>query len=318
MKKKKILAFGLTCALVASVGVGLSACGKDDDPSGSAIDAQDFYAMAAISSANFLQEETLTSNQMFSVATADTRPDSISQSDVNNIANYMRMFQDMLASDTNKYYTNGAVGQEDGEYASKYNLKMTMTLPTLDGEDAVITLYYKETNTSTNEEVDDGEVELEINTTLEGEIVYGDETLSVTGKREYEKEGNETDVSLEFRAESKTNPDDYILIEHEAEDNEVEFNYTTNKGGIFQETEVEFENERREKSLELEFISASGGNQERVKYEITQSNSNQNQFNVELKNATGNNAVKERFTVTKDSTGYVFSYSNGYSETVAY
>ena len=316
MKKKRLLALGLTCALVGSVGVGLSACGKDNNQS--PIDAQDFYAMAAISSVNYLQDETSTSGQMVSATAADSRPSTISQSDVNNIASYMGMFQDMLTNGNSNYYTNGAV-EEGDEYAGTYNLKMTMTLPTVDGGEEVFVMYYKEVNTRTNEEIDDGEIELEVNTTLEGVIKVGEETFDVTGRREYEKEGKETEVSFEFTTRSSTNPQNYIKVEHEMEDDEIEYQYSIyNNGNLQSETNVEFENERREKSLELEFINNTTESRNRVKYEITQSTLNENLFNVKLKSATNEKDVRENFTIALGDSGYVFTYSNGFVETVAY
>ena len=82
------------------------------------------------------------------------------------------------------------------------------------------------------------------------------------------------------------------------------------------ETEVEFENERNEKSLELEFMNNSASGQDKVKYEITQDRNDENKFNVRVKSVSNENNIRENFVITITDTGYTFKYSNGFSENV--
>lgn len=307
---KKLLGFGLACAMVASVGaISVGCCGSGND----GIDAQDFYAMAAVSSVNYLQTESATQN--VSAMDATERPATISDADVGSLASYMDMFRGMMSSENN-FYSNGEV-EEGDDYFGTYNLKMTMRIPTLDGGTEEFTMYYKEVNSETKEEIDDNEIELEINTTLEGVIEVGSETFQVSGMREYEREGNETEISIEFRTWSAEAPNDYIEIEHGAEDGEIEYEYSIYQNNRpVSKTEVEYENERNRKTLELEFVNESA--QSEVKYEITQSRNNENQFDVRVKSSTNENDVRESFTITVGETGYVFNYSNGFQETVAF
>lgn len=308
LKKKKFTTLFLSIALGAFAMVGLTACG--DETTGSQHFAQDFYAMSAISSLNYLQAND---GAQSAAGTQVQRPAGMQEADVQNIAGYMGMFQDMLASDTTSYYTNGIVPTDDS-YAAEYNFKMTLSVPSLSGQQQTFSMYYNEVYTNTEEEVDDNEIELEINTTLEGIIVSGDAVYNVRGEREYEQEGNETEISIEFRA--YINDTDYILIEHEMEDNEVEYQYTIFQNGQRSETEVEFENERNGKKLELEFTNNSQTSQSGVKYEITQSAENENVFNVRIKSSINDVETGERFTITVTEEGYIFNYSDGSSETI--
>ena len=223
IKKKRFFTIALTVVFGAMALLGLSACGKKSDDNSSQY-AQDFYAMSAISSFNYLQNAE---NAQASTSAVE-RPSGIQEADVQSIAGYMGMFQDMLASDTTDYYTNGVVDSSD-PYSEQYNFKMTLTVPSLDGISQTFSMYYNEVYTSTEEEIDDNELELEINTTLRGIIVSGGITYNVIGQREYEEEGRETEISIEFRA--YINDSDYILIEHEMEDGEVEYQYTISQNG---------------------------------------------------------------------------------------
>ena len=325
LKLKKGLFLGTAVALVATAGVGLTACG--DNPSSATIDAQDFYAMAAISSVNYLQSNALATQSALNNAstftdtsTGDTsatsRPSSVSDEDVNNLASYMGMFRDMLASDTTEYFTNTTVAETD-EYYGEYNLKMTLSIPQINGGQEQFVMYYKEIDTKTEQELDDDEVELEVDTKLQGIIVYGGSTFDVVGEREYEQEGNETEVSIEFTTRSRANSQNYITIEHEKENNEIEYSYSIYQNGrLANETEVEFENERNEKSLELEFVNNSASGQDKVKYEITQNRNDENKCNVRVKSVSNENNIRENFIITITDTGYTFTYSNGFSENV--
>lgn len=310
MKLKKSILFGLALALTAGSAVTLSACGKTNEE----VSAQDFYAMAALSSVNYLQEQgevlsTSTARKQRALAQGNSRPQSVSQQDVQSLTSYMDMFQDMLATDTTKYFTNSEVTQDD-EYYQTYNLKMTFTIPTIDGQQDLV-MYYKEVRTDTHEEIDDDEVELEVNTTLEGVLVDGENEYDVVGMREYEKEGRETEVSYEFTTYSKQNRSDYVRIEHEKDNEEIEYQYSIYKNGAkVSDTQVEFENERGKKSLELEFKT----NQTQVKYEITKRS--QNVYKVRLKNVANKDEVKEVFTIEVTGQGYKFQYANGFSEMV--
>ena len=68
--------------------------------------------------------------------------------------------------------------------------------------------------------------------------------------------------------------------------------------------------------MELEFLSNSETGKEKVKYEITQDGTDENQFNVKVKSVNNEATVKDSFTITISGTGYTFTYSNGFTETV--
>ncbi len=310
-KKKKFITVGMVFALGTMSMVGLTACGTSSG--GDSGYAQDFYAMSAISSFNYLQG---LGNDMAINNTADTSTStSIQEADEQNIVEYMGMFKGMLASETTDYYDNGIVPADD-PYAEQFSYVMTLNVPAINGEPAQsFKMYYNEyylSTESSDQQIDDDDFELEINTRIQGILISGENRYAVTGEREYEQEGNETEVEIWFRASIDTS--NYIMVEHEMEAGEYEYQYTLVNDGQVSTTEVEFENERGNKSLELEFETTTQTSQEKVKYEITQIS--ENEFNVKVKNASNNSETGVSFKIIATADGYQFVYSEQTSEVV--
>lgn len=311
-KKKKFITLGMVFALGAMSMVGLTACGNSRD--GDSQYAQDFYAMSAISSFNYLQG--LGNDMAINNTTETSTSTSIQEADEQNIVEYMGMFKGMLASETTDYYDNGIVPADD-TYAEQFSYVMTLNVPAINGEPAQsFKMYYNEyylsTESSDQQEIDDDDFELEINTRIQGILISGENMYAVTGEREYEQEGNETEVEIWFRASIDTS--NYIIVEHEMEAGEYEYQYTLVNDGQVSTTEVEFENERGNKSLELEFETTTQTSQDKVKYEITQIS--ENEFNVKVKYASNNTETGESFKIIATADGYQFVYSEQTSEVV--
>lgn len=120
-------------------------------------------------------------------------------------------------------------------------------------------MYYKEVNTVTETEIDDGEEETEVSTTLSGVMVFDGKEFDVTGKKEIETEGNEKETSIEFTTKSKANPLNYVKIKQSVEvengAQEVEYEYEIYENGEKArefKLEVEDENGKTEVSFKME------------------------------------------------------------------
>lgn len=96
---------------------------------------------------------------------------------------------------------------------------------------------------------DDDEDKDEFEYTIEGILVYNDQTFTISGEKEIEAD----ESSLEFTAYIDEN--NYITSEYEFEENESKFYITEVKDGVvFSETEIELESEEDEEKIELTYI----------------------------------------------------------------
>ena len=316
MKNKKIIPIVCACALTIPLALGLTACGK---PKTLDINAKDVYATAAVSSANYLKEIDETSKVDFSSPTslsllastyantevATARPESLSDSNIQGMKSCLTMFDSVIA--------NGGINQEteknpntDPNFAN-YTFAMNITIP---GTSEKFVMYYNETNTETKEEVDDEEVELEVSTDLEGVMVIGETEYDLTGKREFEQEGNETEATISFTTKSKKNALNYVEITQSVENNEIEYEYKIFKDGVkIQETEIEIENDNN--SYELEFQFKVNGIPEETVYKIVKGE-------VEGSFVITYMVGKEEKTINVEKTlsGYTFTYDNGFVENI--
>ena len=300
---KKILTTLAVGALCLPLGLGLAGCGgKSGDVD---VVAKDVYAMSAVSSVMYLDDlDASVSSQE-----ATSRPSHFTDADVQGVKNYLEMFNGMLIGEgLNQKVESTPV--EDTEYYGRYNLCMTISVPSVTGETVVYKMYYKEINKETEEEIDDGELELEVSSTLDGVLVFGDAEYEVHGEREFEQEGNEEEASIEFTTYSRTNRENYIVVEQSVENDEIEYEYTIVKNGdIVSETEVEMERERNRTEFELQFKD-NGTLREGVYRMYKRDNEDTFVIDYVL------NDVPDQILATISTEGVItFTYSNGYIET---
>lgn len=306
--KKKIISIVCALALIGTMTAALTACdvkGGGGNAAKVKVNANDVYALSALTGAEYLAQ----TESGATGAAETTRPGVITDADVSGIKDCLNMFDDILAG--------GGISQnvaentdKDGEFKD-YPFVMTVTV----GNTGITAkMYYKEVNTVTETEIDDGEEETEVSTTLSGVMVFGDQKFDVTGKKEIETEGNEKETSIEFTTKSKTNPLNYVKIKQSVEvengAQEVEYEYEIYENGEKArefKLEVEDENGKTEVSFKMEIENVP----EETEYKIIKGDVD-GKFKIKYEKG------KEKGFITVESVegGYKLTYNNGYSEVI--
>lgn len=306
--KKKIISIVCALALVGTMTAALTACdvkGGGGNAAKVKVNANDVYALSALTGAEYLAQ----TESGATGAAETTRPGVITDADVSGIKDCLNMFDDILAG--------GGISQnvaentdKDGEFKD-YPFVMTVTV----GNTGITAkMYYKEVNTVTETEIDDGEEETEVSTTLSGVMVFGDQKFDVTGKKEIETEGNDTETSIEFTTRSQTNRDNYVKIKQSVEvengAQEVEYEYEIYENGEKArefKLEVEDENGKTEVSFKMEIENAP----EETEYKIIKGDVD-GKFKIKYEKG------KEKGFITVEAVegGYKLTYNNGYSEVI--
>lgn len=305
--KKKIISIVCALALIGTMTAALTAC--DVKGGGNAakvkVNANDVYALSALTGAEYLAQ----TESGATGAAETTRPGVITDADVSGIKDCLNMFDDILAG--------GGISQnvaentdKDGEFKD-YPFVMTVTV----GNTGITAkMYYKEVNTVTETEIDDGEEETEVSTTLRGVMVFGDQKFDVTGKKEIETEGNEKETSIEFTTRSQTNRDNYVKIKQSVEvengAQEVEYEYEIYENGEKArefKLEIEDENGKTEVSFKMEIENVP----EETEYKIIKGDVD-GKFKIKYEKG------KEKGFITVEAVegGYKLTYNNGYSEVI--
>lgn len=305
--KKKIISIVCALALIGTMTAALTAC--DVKGGGNAakvkVNANDVYALSALTGAEYLAQ----TESGATGAAETTRPGVITDADVSGIKDCLNMFDDILAG--------GGISQnvaentdKDGEFKD-YPFVMTVTV----GNTGITAkMYYKEVNTVTETEIDDGEEETEVSTTLSGVMVFGDQKFDVTGKKEIETEGNEKETSIEFTTRSQTNRDNYVKIKQSVEvengAQEVEYEYEIYENGEKArefKLEIEDENGKTEVSFKMEIENVP----EETEYKIIKGDV-AGKFKIKYEKG------KEKGFITVEAVegGYKLTYNNGYSEVI--
>ena len=306
--KKKIISIVCALALIGTMTAALTACdvkGGGGNAAKVKVNAKDVYALSALTGAEYLDQ----TESGATGAAETTRPGVITDADVSGIKDCLNMFDDILAG--------GGISQnvaentdKDGEFKD-YPFVMTITV----GNTCISAkMYYREVNTVTKTEIDDGEEETEVSTTLSGVMVFGDQKFDVTGKKEIETEGNETETSIEFTTKSQANPLNYVKIKQSVEvengAQEVEYEYEIYENGEKArefKLEVEDENGKTEVSFKMEIENVP----EETEYKIIKGDVD-GKFKIKYEKGK----VKGFITVEAVEGGYKLTYNNGYSEVI--
>jgi uncharacterized cupredoxin-like copper-binding protein len=306
--KKKIISIVCALALIGTMTAALTACdvkGGGGNAEKVKVDANDVYALSALTGAEYLDQ----TESGATGAAETTRPGVITDADVSGIKDCLNMFDDIISGGG---ITQTVEKNEDVEGLYKdYPFVMTVTV----GNTGITAkMYYKEVNTVTETEIDDGEEETEVSTTLSGVMVFDDKEFEVRGKKEIETEGNEKETSIEFTTKSKANPLNYVKIKQSVEvengAQEVEYEYEIYENGEKArefKLEIEDENGKTEVSFKMEIENVP----EETEYKIIKGDVD-GKFKIKYEKG------KEKGFITVESVegGYKLTYNNGYSEVI--
>lgn len=306
--KKKIISIVCALALIGTMTAALTACdvkGGGGNAAKVKVNANDVYALSALTGAEYLDQ----TESGATGAAETTRPGVITDADVSGIKDCLNMFDDIISGGG---ITQTVEKNEDVEGLYKdYPFVMTVTV----GNTGITAkMYYKEVNTITETEIDDGEEETEVSTTLSGVMVFDDKEFEVSGKKEIETEGNEKETSIEFTTKSKANPLNYVKIKQSVEvengAQEVEYEYEIYENGEKArefKLEVEDENGKTEVSFKMEIENVP----EETEYKIIKGDVD-GKFKIKYEKG------KEKGFITVEAVegGYKLTYNNGYSEVI--
>ena len=305
--KKKIISIVCALALIGTMTAALTAC--DVKGGGNAakvkVNANDVYALSALTGAEYLDQ----TESGATGAAETTRPGVITDADVSGIKDCLNMFDDIISGGG---ITQTVEKNEDVEGLYKdYPFVMTVTV----GNTGITAkMYYKEVNTVTETEIDDGEEETEVSTTLSGVMVFDGKEFEVSGKKEIETEGNEKETSIEFTTKSKANPLNYVKIKQSVEvengAQEVEYEYEIYENGEKArefKLEIEDENGKTEVTFKMEIENAP----EETEYKIIKGDVD-GKFKIKYEKG------KEKGFITVEAVegGYKLTYNNGYFEVI--
>lgn len=306
--KKKIISIVCALALIGTMTAALTACdvkGGGGNAAKVKVNANDVYALSALTGAEYLDQ----TESGATGAAETTRPGVITDADVSGIKDCLNMFDDIISGGG---ITQTVEKNEDVEGLYKdYPFVMTVTV----GNTGITAkMYYKEVNTVTETEIDDGVEETEVSTTLSGVMVFDDKEFEVSGKKEIETEGNEKETSIEFTTKSKANPLNYVKIKQSVEvengAQEVEYEYEIYENGEKArefKLEIEDENGKTEVSFKMEIENVP----EETEYKIIKGDVD-GKFKIKYEKG------KEKGFITVEAVegGYKLTYNNGYSEVI--
>ena len=306
--KKKIISIVCALALIGTMTAALTACdvkGGGGNAAKVKVNANDVYALSALTGAEYLDQ----TESGATGAAETTRPGVITDADVSGIKDCLNMFDDVISGGG---ITQTVEKNEDVEGLYKdYPFVMTVTV----GNTGITAkMYYKEVNTVTETEIDDGVEETEVSTTLSGVMVFDGKEFEVSGKKEIETEGNEKETSIEFTTKSKANPLNYVKIKQSVEvengAQEVEYEYEIYENGEKArefKLEIEDENGKTEVSFKMEIENVP----EETEYKIIKGDVD-GKFKIKYEKG------KEKGFITVEAVegGYKLTYNNGYSEVI--
>ena len=306
--KKKIISIVCALALIGTMTAALTACdvkGGGGNAAKVKVNANDVYALSALTGAEYLDQ----TESGATGAAETTRPGVITDADVSGIKDCLNMFDDVISGGG---ITQTVEKNEDVEGLYKdYPFVMTVTV----GNTGITAkMYYKEVNTVTETEIDDGVEETEVSTTLSGVMVFDGKEFEVSGKKEIETEGNEKETSIEFTTRSQTTRDNYVKIKQSVEvengAQEVEYEYEIYENGEKArefKLEVEDENGKTEVSFKMEIENVP----EETEYKIIKGDVD-GKFKIKYEKG------KEKGFITVESVegGYKLTYNNGYFEVI--
>lgn len=300
-------------ALLLPTALGLVACdsgtGGGSNNTTATQKARNVYAYSAVVGATFFSSLPTTS-VLNTCALMTTETSELSSDVKNELAAGLKMFDELLESGDISI-TIGRRPNEETDYIA-YNFKMTVTIP---NSEHTFTIYFseykKEEGGYSNSAISNPNEEIEYSTKLSGVVVYGDDTYSVEGKREYEQGEGETESEIEFKIYKDDS--NYVKLSQGTETglNKSETEYELEavlQGNTIFKCEIEFEVENGQLELEFEIEQATGVTVSEREYKI-KPGATSGTYIITYEDETNNSKVT--INATKNTNGsYTFVVSN--------
>lgn len=243
---KKTIKIAIVLVLALSLSAIFFACsGKTDLKKESGNDimtfktAKEAYAYSAATTGGMLATLSSAGSGINNAAAEGDTSDQLSDEEIKLIEEYMVTVQALL----NEGFLSTTETESDLE---GYQTKMVVSCTDMLGEKFEYTMYFNET--VVEEEVEeDG---LEITSAIEGIMIIGEDTYTISG----EKEKEEDDYEVKFTASIDEN--NYIRFKQEIESDEQKFVYSLYKNGTLEElSEIKVEiEEDGEQSVKMQCI----------------------------------------------------------------
>lgn len=218
----------------------------------------------------------------------------LDENEKNTIISYLNIVQDMLSNNFIKSEENNSDRQG---FEKMYTISSSYL-----GSQETYTFYYTETKINDNDDDDDFDWDNEENFSLNGLVIFEGQEYNMTGKKE--KEDNEEEITFKILKDNQN----YVVIEHSAEDNETSYEYSQYSNGrkVF-ESEMEYEYNKKTNRLEVEFEKETQGSKESYKYFYVERNNTQY---VEVIHTVNNQKSTYYIRLEKDQTtgkvNYIF------------
>ena len=289
MKKKNIV-IAVLLTLMLALGATLTACILDNQPTGGVNGGtignyktnSELVAMSATSSAVILDEmqQNTALAKALNLRNNDDALEGVelTEEEIEEVKAQLAVLENYMGE--NAIQIEQGAPAEDDEYYGVYEVKMVVSTKNLEGEVQTYTMYFNQTETKNENEVDkDGhkdeskwEYESEQEFALEGIVISGENVYTMVGKKEIETETEdgvtESETSYEMTVRGENG--EYIVFEQsfEEEEGETEQKYEYkiyNNRELVKRFELEFENENNEQEIEMK--SYENGQVFQCKYE---------------------------------------------------
>ncbi len=285
--KKYITLIVFTFMFVMFGGI-FYACGNNNPSTYSFKSTKELYAFSIVSG----MELALNNEQNAQLNQSQTEFNEI----VNSVHSYLPTFESFLGND--KLVIPTETTSDNASYSKMLSVNYNDTF----GNNHIYKIYYNEYIPSQNNRPFDDDDDDEIETVLNGEVVYNDTTYTMSGKKEVEQGEFEIYFEINISANEK------IIIEQEQENNEQEFTYSLyNENKLIYSNSFEFKMENGMIEFETEYETQN----QQLELEIKQiEKNNPNLFNIEYENNNQKIRIKVEKIEENNTVKYVYSNNN--------
>lgn len=248
-KITKIMAMSALLASFPLCGIMMTSCGGSPKLSASTAfeKVEDMYAFAAISSTSFFAAANTQAPQTFAAETNEN--DAALE-----LSQYLKLADGFIGG--NKFPTT-----EETESDREGFTKLSINLTGISGAHQYV-IYYKETVPTDNDRPATDDDDYEINTEIEGVMIYNAQEYTLSGTKEVERDEVEIEFTVQFSDTDK------VVISQESESDELEYSYALYQNGAQEPTKtMKLEIEKEDNEIEFELILTEGSKQTSYKIE---------------------------------------------------